>query len=379
MRVACSQEQLQRALGRVGRAVSTRSTLNVLGNVLLATEQGRLRIAATNLEIGVTTWIEADIETEGKITIEARLLTEFVNSLEAGAVSLETDDVRTAMTVKSGRVKATINGITPEDFPELPSLSDGGFTFDVDAQGLRETINLVEFSAATDETRPVLAGVMMRLQDDVMTLASADGFRMAVAERTLDAPVKERQELIIPARSLRELSRLIGDVTETIQLAITPNRSQILARVEDTEWVSRLIDGTFPDVKQIVPKSFQTRVEIGRDSLMSAVRRAGYFARENNDVVFLNIQPGEDNLTPGSVEISAVAAERGNSESVVDASITGNEVRVAFNSHYVNDVLNVLRSGQVTVGLNGTNTAGVIRPAGSESSSHVIMPMVIGA
>ncbi len=378
MRVSCLQEQLQRALSRVGRAVATRTALPVLSNVLLSTDNGRLRIAATNLEIGVTTWIDADIEEEGRITIDARLLGEFVNTLPAGTVTLTTDDVRLSLTVQSGRDKASINGIDAEDFPVIPSVSDEGFHVDIDAQLLRESIGLVEFSAASDESRPVLAGVMTRLDGDKMSLAAADGFRMAIVEHTLDQPVPERQDLIIPARSYRELARIIGDADGTIRLAVTPNRSQVLARVGDTEWVSRLIDGTFPDVKQIVPKDLATRVDIGRESLLNAVRRASYFARENNDVVFLTVQPGEDDLAPGNVEVSANAADRGNSQSFVDASVTGNEIRVAFNSHYLTDVLSVLRTGQVMLGINGANAAGIVRGSSNEDCTHVIMPMVIG-
>lgn len=378
MRVACLQENLQRALNRVSRAVASRTALPVLSNVLLATDDGRLRIAATNLDIGVTTWIDADIEAEGRITIDARLLGEFVNTLPAGAISLASDDVRVSLTVQSGRDKASINGIDAEDFPVIPSIGGDGFTVSIDPQILRDSISLVEFAAATDDSRPVLAGVQAKFDGDMLTLAAADGFRMAVSEHKLDATVSEKQELIIPARSLRELARIIGDHTDPVQMAVTPNRSQVLARVDDTEWVSRLIDGTFPDVKQIVPKEFGTRVDIGRETLLNAVRRAGYFARDNNDVVFLTVQPGEDDLTPGNVEVSANAAERGNSQSFVDASVTGTEIRVAFNGKYLSDVLSVLRHGQVMLGLNGSNHAGIVRPSGSDDYTHVIMPMVIG-
>jgi len=378
VRVACLQENLQRALNRVSRAVASRTALPVLSNVLIATDSGRLRVAATNLDIGVTTWIEADIEQEGRITIDARLLGEFVNTLPAGAISLTSDDVRMSLTVQSGRDKASINGIDAEDFPVIPSIGDDGFSVDIDPQTLREAISLVEFAAATDDSRPVLAGVLTRFGGDMLTLASADGFRMAVYEHRLDHAVGEKQELIVPARSLRELARIIGDHTDPIRMAVTPNRSQVLARIDDTEWVSRLIDGTFPDVKQIVPKEFATRVDIGRETLLNAVRRAGYFARDNNDVVFLTVQPGEDELSPGSVEVSGNAAERGNSQSFVDASVSGSEIRVAFNGKYLLDVLAVLKHGQVMFGLNGANHAGIVRPSGAEDYTHVIMPMVIG-
>lgn len=378
MRVSCLQENLQRALGRVGRAVASRTSLPVLSNVLISTDAGRLRIAATNLEIGVTTWIDADIQEEGRITIDARLLGEFVNTLPAGSVELQLDPARLSLSVRAGRDEASINGIDAEDFPVIPSVTDEGFGVEVDAQRLREMISLVEFAAASDDSRPVLAGVLTRFEGSSVTLASADGFRMAVTEGELASPVAERTDLIVPARSYRELARIIGDIDGTIRLAVTPNRSQIMARVEDTEWVSRLIDGTFPDVRQIVPREFATRVDLSRDVLLNAVRRASFFARDNNDVIRLVVTPGEDDLTPGNVEVSANAAERGNSHSFVDASVSGGEVQVAFNSRYLADVLSVLKHGQVMLGLNGSTQAGIIRPSGTDSYTHVIMPMVIG-
>ena len=378
MKVSCLQENLQRALGRVSRAVATRTTLPVLSNVWMGTEDGRLKIAATNMEIGVTTWVDASVSEDGQITVDARLLSEFVNTLPSGEVQLELDPNRLSLTVRAGRDKAAINGIDPEDFPVITTMKEGDFSVSIDAQTLRERISLVEFAAATDESRPVLAGVLTRFDGDAMMLSAADGFRMAVSEGSSGTTVDERLDVIVPAKSYRELARLIGDYDEEIALSVTANRSQILARFGDTEWVSQLIDGTFPDVKQIVPREFATRVDVGRDSLLNAVRRASYFARENNDVVRLSIHAGDDEMSPGSVEVTANAAERGNSESFVDASISGGEIQVAFNSRYLSDVLGVLKHGNIMIGLNGSNQAGVVRPSGGDSYSHVIMPMVIG-
>ena len=378
MRVSCLQENLQRALGRVSRAIATRTTLPVLSNVLIETEGDHLRIAATNLEIGVTTRIEASIETPGRITVDARLLGEFVNTLPSGEIQLSVDPARLSLSVQSGRDKAAINGIDAEDFPVIASIGEEHRVIQIEAQQLREIVSLVEFAAATDDSRPVLAGVFTRFEGNNVLLSAADGFRMAVNEATIDASIEERIEVIVPARSYRELARLIGDLDEPVSLAITANRSQILARLGDTEWVSRLIEGTFPDVKQIVPKEFTTRLDVSREQLLQAVRRAGYFARDNNDVVRFVVQPDEDGSAPGSLEVSANAAERGNSQSYVDASITGPELQVAFNSRYLVDVLGVLKQQQVTLGFNGSSQAGIIRPAGTQTYTHVIMPMVIG-
>jgi DNA polymerase-3 subunit beta len=379
VKVSCLQENLQRALGQVGRAVATKTTLPVLSNVLLSTNDGRLRIAATNLEIGITTWIGASIEEEGSVTVDARLLNEFVNTLPPGPVTLTVESPRFSLLVQSGRDKASINGIDPEDFPVIPRLDGDAYVATVDAQVLREMISQVEFAAATDESRPVLAGVLARFEQGTLTLAAADGFRLAVRHGELSEPVSERLDVIVPARAIRELARIIGDQTEPMRLAITPNKSQLLLRVGETEFLSRLIDGTFPDFQQIVPREFGTRLELGRDAFLNAVRRASYFARDNNDVVRLAVHAGEEEFMPGNVEISANAAERGNSQSFVDASVSGPETEIAFNARYLSDVLNVLKNGQVVVGMNGSNQAGVVRSTVADDYTHVIMPMVIGA
>ena len=185
--------------------------------------------------------------------------------------------------------------------------------------------------------------------------------------------------MIVPARAYRELARIIGDSTEPLTLTVTPNQSQLLVRVGSTEFLSRLIEGTFPDVRQIIPREFGTRVEVGRETLVNAVRRASYFARDNNDVIRVIVRPGDDDMNPGTLEITATAAERGNSQSFVDASVVGPELQIAFNARYLQDVLGVIRQGQVMLGMNGNNQAGVVRPTGSEDYTHVIMPMVIGA
>ena len=381
LKVACQQDQLQRALGQVSRAVASKTALPVLANILLSTEEGRLRIAATNLEIGITTWISAAVEAEGRITVDARLLAEFVNTLPNAPVELTVEPNRTVLIVRSGRDKAGINGIDAEDFPVIPSLEGetDATTVSVDPQQLRDMIAHVEFAAATDDSRPVLAGVLTRFEENQLTLATCDGFRLAIRKGQLSDPVTERLETIVPARAMREMARLIGDSTEPVQLAITQSRNQLLARIGETEFLSRLIEGMFPDVMQIVPRETATRVDVGREAFVNAVRRASYFARDNNDVVRLQVNPGDDELMPGTIEVSATAAERGNSQSFVDAAITGVKDQVAFNSRYLTDVLAVVRHGDIMLGLNGPNQAGMVRYADAQPEdayTYVIMPMV---
>ena len=378
MKISCLQEHLQRALAQVSRAVATKSALPVLGNVLLSAEQGRLKIAATDLNIGISTWIPAAIEAEGRITVDARLLSEFVNTLPNEPVELAANHGRALLAVRCGRNVAAINGIDADDFPVMPTIHGEAVSFEIDAAVLKGMIDQVEFAAAADDSRPVLAGVLMRVEGDAITLATADGFRLAVRDGRLTASGPDRFDAIVPAKAMRELGRIAGDRTEPVHLSITPTQSQLLARVGETEFLSTLIEGNFPDFRQIVPREFTLRVEVDRDQLMSGVRRASYFARENNDIIKLVIRPGDDQDL-GSVEVTATAAERGNSQSVIDASVSGAELQVAFNAKYLTDVLGVMKPGKVAIGLNGPNQAGVFKPAGDEGSAHVIMPMVIGA
>ena len=379
MDVSSPQDVLQRALAQVGRAVATRTTFPILSNVLIDAEGDTVRLAATNQEIGITTWIPAQVNEPGRVTVDARLLSEFVNTLPHEPVQLTTDAGRFVLKVRGLGADAEINGIDAEEFPVFPRLEDGAFSATVDPQVLREMIGLVEFAAASDDSRPVLAGVLIRFEDDRVTMAAADGFRLAVREGELTAPAPERLDVIVPARALRELARIIADQTEPIELKVTPNRGQLIVQTSDTEFYSRLIDGTFPDFRQIVPRDFATRLEFARDDFLAAVRRASFFARDNNDVVRINARAGEDELAPGHVEVSANAAERGSSQSDVSASVLGPEGQIAFNSRYLVDVLNVLRSSRVMLGMNGANQAGVVRPLDAESYTYVIMPMVIGA
>jgi DNA polymerase III subunit beta len=381
--LTCEQEQFQRALALVSRAVAAKTSLPVLSNVLLATDGDTLRIAATNLEIGITTSVEAQVSAPGQVTIDARLLQEFVNTLPAGNVRLTAQPGKFNLNVQSGEgkraTKADINGMDPDDFPVLQADTGDGFSAVVDPAVLREMISQVEFAAAADDSRPVLAGVLARFEDDRLTLASADGFRLAVRSGALAEPAPDRLDAIVPAKAMRELARIIGDATDPIRLAMTPNRSQLVIKVDGTVFLSRLIEGTFPDYRAIVPRDFSTTVTVGRDALLTAVRRAGYFARDNNDVIRVTVAGADEDGDLGSVEVSANAAERGSSQSFVDAGVSGPGTQIAFNARYLTDVLGVLKGGQVMLGLNGANQAGVVRPTDGGDYDHVIMPMVIGA
>ena len=379
MDVSAPQDLLQRSLSQVSRAVATKTTYPVLSNVLIEAVDDMLKLAATNQEIGISTSIPAQVTEPGSMTVDARLLSEFVNTLPSEPVRLSNELGRLVLKVQGMGADAEINGIDADEFPLMPQPEAGAYAATVDPQVLREMIGLVEFAAASDDSRPVLAGVLLRFDENRVTMASADGFRLAVREGELPNPVSERMDIIVPARAMRELSRILGDRTEPVELTVTPNRGQLVVSTGDTIFSSRLIDGTFPDFRQIIPREFATEIELSREEFLTAVRRAGFFARDNNDVIRIGARVSADELAPGLVQVSATAAERGSSQSEMTAAVNGPEGQIAFNSRYLVDVLSVLKTGRVVLGMNGSNQAGVLRPLETTDYTYVIMPMVIGA
>lgn len=375
MNISCLQQNLQRGLTHVARAVATKSTLPVLDNILLATDRGQLKLAATNLEVAVTCWIGCQIEEEGALTVPARLLTDFIGSLPNDKVSLQVDPRSQALLVRCARAKATIKGIDAEDFPIIPSVDGQQPTARIDPELLREMIGQVAFAAATDDSRPVLAGVHLRLESSRLTLAAADGFRLAVRSGELASPASEEVSIIVPARAMAELSRTVTDQTEPVEMTVTANRNQVLFRCGNIDFVSRLIDGSFPDYGMIIPKEYATRTVVDTQELLSATKRASYFARDNAGIVRLRLAPGASDLEPGSLTISADAAERGDNASELDATIDGTEGRIAFNVRYLSDVLAVIKAGKVALETQTPSSPGVLRPVGEQDYTHVIMPM----
>ena len=375
MKLSCLQENLNRGLGIVGRAVATRSTLPITQNILLATEQSRLKLAATNLEMATTCWIGSKVEQDGAITIPARLLIDFVNSLPNDLIEITLPTNSHTLELKSGRFQAHINGIDAEDFPPIPEVSDG-MTTNIEADALREGITQVVFAAATEESRPVLTGINAEFEGEQLDLAAADGFRLAVHKMTLASPVDQKTTVIIPARSLNELNRLLGDQEEPVEIIINQQKSQILFRLKNAELVSQLIQGSFPNYSQVIPQSYSTRAVVDINEFLRVTKMSSIFARDASGIVRLVITPGAE-LTPGKITVSAQAEEIGGNVSEIDALADGEEAKIAFNVKYLSDVLSVLHQAQVALEVTTPSSPGVIRPIGVDNYVHVIMPMFV--
>ena len=375
MKLSCLQENLNKGLNVVGRAVATRSTLPITNNVLLATDHSRLKLVATNLEMAISCWIGAKVEEEGAITVPARLLTEFISSLPSEKVDITLSPQTKTLGLKCARFEARISGVDAKDFPPIPKV-DGGIATKVEVDALRQGINQVVFAAATEESRPVLTGVDAKFEGNLLTLAAADGFRLAVYKLPIVDPVSQATELIIPARTLAELNRLMAEQEEAVEITANPSKGQALFRLKNTELVSQLVQGTFPNYAQLVPQSYTTRAVVSVSDFLRATKTASIFARDGSGIVRLMVAPGGE-LTPGKVIVSARSEEVGDDVGEIDAIVEGAEAKIAFNGKYLTDVLSVLREAQVAVETTSPSSPGVIRPVGVDNYIHVVMPMFV--
>lgn len=376
MKVSVLQENLAHGLNVVSRAVSPRSTLPVLANVLIASDEGRLRLSATNLELGITCWIGAKIGEEGSTTVPARTFSDLINTLPDGQVDMDLAVRTQTLHVRSGASNTDIKCIDSQEFPPMPVPDlDGGVVFNV--TDLREMIRQVVFAASTDEARPVLTGVLITVEDSKVTMAAADGFRLSVREAVISDTAHQTVRAIVPARALHELARIIGDGDERVTMVLPPSRGQVIFRTQNVELTSQLIEGNFPDFQQIIPTMHNTRTILSTAAFLKACKQAEIFARDGSHIAQLQVAPG-DELQPGTVEISAQSEETGSSEAVVDATIEGQPITIAFNVRYLREVLDVVGTPNVALETTAAAAPGVIRPMGDDGFLHVIMPMHLG-
>jgi len=376
MKLTCLQENLSRGLNVVGRAVAVRTTLPITNNVLLATDNSRLRLTATNLEMATSCWIGAKVEEEGATTVPARLISEFVASLPNENIEVSLSPRTNTLELKCARFEARISGVDAADFPPIPKV-EPVISAKVGVEALQRGISQVVFAAATEESRPVLTGVDAEFEDKSLTLAAADGFRLAVHKLPLASQVSQKAKVIIPARTLAEINRLMADHEEEVEMTVDPNKSQALFRLKNIELVSQMVQGNFPNYAQLIPQSYTTKAVVDTAAFLRATKTASIFARDGSGIVRLLINPGSGELSPGKMTITARSEEIGDDVGEIDAVIEGPEAKIAFNGKYLSDVLSVLREPQVSLEVTNPSSPGVIRPVGVDNYTHVVMPMFV--
>jgi DNA polymerase-3 subunit beta len=367
VKLSVMQENLARGLSVVSRAVSSRSTLPVRANVRLRTEDAGLKLTATNLEIGITYWVPGKIETDGATTVPARLLTDLVGSLPGSErVDLELQGADT-LHLRCGRFATHVKGIDADEFPTIQTAGERPTTR-ISQKVMKHALEEVIFAAASDEARPILTGVLARFEGSKLTLAAADNYRIAV--RTIDIldPV-EAASVVIPARALAELARILTDTDDPVELVLAQARNQVLFHLEGVDLVSRLIDGQFPNYQTVLPATHATRAELDREELLRAVRPAALIASSSANIVKLQVG-GDD----GGVVVTATA-DVGDYTGDVEATIEGDATTIAFNARYLNDVLGNVQADRFALELNGPLSPGVFRPVGDDGYVHVVMPV----
>ena len=375
MKLSCMQENLAKGLSIVSRAVAARSTLPVLGNILLATDNGRLRLSATNLELSITCWIGAKIEEDGSTTVPAKTLVDLVNTLPQDKVEMSLVVRTQTVNLSCGRIHANLKGIDAQEFP-IVALANLDAAIQLNVEDLQEMIDHVIFAVATDDARPLLTGVLVKIDGGEVILAASDGFRLALRTAHLSTPAGGPITAIIPGRALAELRRAIAAETP-VYMSLPEGRGQVIFHHDNVELVSQLIEGSFPEYSNIIPKRYTTRTVMPTAEFLKSCKTSDIFAREAAHTARLKIKPGDD-LTPGHVTISASSAETGDNVAELDASVEGAPIEIAFNVKYLVDVLNVIDTPNVALETNAPSNPGVIKPVGRDDYLCVVMPMHIG-
>ena len=372
MKLSCIQSNLRKGLATVSRAVATRSPIPETQNVLIATDNGRLKLTATNLEVAITTWIGAQIEEEGSVTIPARMLSDFINSLPDKKVDIETVANPIGLKIHCANFDAQMNGIDPENYPPIPNISDGP-KISISSSDFKSSLSRVRFAVATDESRPALTGVKVDVKGNEFTLASADGFRLAIETGNCESSVEEDVSVIVPGRTMNEIFSLLGTDSGMLDMTVTEQKSQALFKFGDVEVVTQLIQGNFPDYERLIPGEKGTICRVNREEILQATNAASVFARDGSGI----IRMVSDDTDEGSIRIMSQAEELGSNESRVNASIEGEETRIAFNSKFLNEILSVLDGDEVEIETMSPSSPGVFRSAANSGYLHIIMPMFV--
>lgn len=362
MNVITTQQHLAKALSAVSRFVNPRGTLSVLGNVLMETKDGRLRISATNLELGIDYFIGAKIDKEGSLTVPARLLSDYVNNLTEEKVELSASD--NLLHIKSTGTQSSINTIDAAEFPLIPEVKEGK-SVTISSSGIKDIISKVGFAASVDETRPILSGVLFHFQDPILKVAATDSYRLAELTMQFEKTAPEELKVVVPARALAELGRVISDEEVTIRTA----ENQVQFETENLRLISRLLEGEYPAYQQIIPEKLDTKAIIGRDDFMNKVRITSLFSQESGSAIKLNFTP------PGKVEIAAQTAQVGDSKASLSATVEGPENAVTFNARYLLDCLSAISDGKVIVETSGKLNPCLVRGENDTQYRYVIMPL----
>jgi len=364
MELIVTQEKLNKALAAVSRIASTKTQLPILSNILLRTDGNRLLVAATNLEIAITQYIGAKIIKPGSITIPARLMSEFISSLPKESVELKV--VNDNLHIKSGSYNSIINGFIADDFPELPTINEASsIQYTINIEDFKQAVSQTIITTSNDSTRPVLTGVYWHSHEGQLYLASTDGYRLS--ERKL-VETKSEVSAIIPTQTLQEVLRNITEESEQIDILF--DETQVRFRINDLEIISRLIDGNFPDYRQLLPKSLETLIKLNKADFVRITKIAGLFARESGGSVTLTADKAKKTLS-----IHSIASQMGENTSETSAEVS-EDGQITLNSRYLSEALSVIDGDEVEFGFSGKIAPCLLKSTKENTNYyHIIMPL----
>lgn len=363
MKFSSLQQDLLPPLQAVSRSVGVRSTLPVLDNILLAIEGNKLKIAATNLEIGVIKYIPVEVEAAGEITVPAKIMVELISSL--GQSKIELDSQGDILSINSGKFKAQINGVPASEFPAIPLSEGKGISF---PKEIFLSCGQILYAAAVDEGRPVLTGILTETKDGKLDFVATDGFRLAHCQVGLSKEHAQFKSLI-PRKTFEEVLRVLSEEeVSDVNISTSQNQNQIIFSVGPTLISSRLIEGTFPSWQKIIPEKLITRALIDKEEFLKAIKLAAIFAKNEANILVLNTKKGRLVLT-------SQAKELGSQENEVEGEVEGEDLQIAFNAKFLLDAVLAVPSSQLSMEFSGPLSACLIKPIGVDGLEHIIMPV----
>lgn len=366
MRVVCKKENLNSGLTICSRIIGSGNTLPVLNNILLKTDEGRIKISSTNLELAVNTWVGGRVEEEGDITVPARLVNDYVNNVPTDQLTISSKDQTLFLTSK--KANSHIKGISSEEFPLIPQITEKVFT-KTKTEELARGIKEVVFAASFSETQPEISGILFSFEGKTLTLSATDRYRLAEAKLGLLETVVEERQIIVPARSVSELGRIIAGAGESEVVEIYLSEGQAMFHTPNTELITRLIEGQYPDYQQIIPKDFTTEAEIDKSKFTQALKTVSLFASENNNIE-VEVVPQSKTLV-----VKSQSAQTGDSEVTLEASVMGQKNTIIFNHRYLLECLNNLSEESVILKLIDPSSPAALVPRGRDNYIYIVMPI----
>jgi DNA polymerase III subunit beta len=368
VKVSCERQALLSELQVVARAAATRGAIQALSGVRLATTDSGLELAATDTEIALRSSLEANVEQPGVVLLPARLLVDILRALEGETVLLEQRPEQGGVTVSSERATFSLRTLLADDFPRLPESPDGAGV-ELPARAVAATIERVAKAASRDETRPVLTGILVSVDDQGLRMVATDSYRLSVKETPLDEADQQPFEANVPARALQELSRVASE-TDAETIAIAAHDNQVVFGVERMTLSSRLIDGQFPNYRQLVPETYEHELRVSRDELLSVVRRISILAQRT--------APLRMRFERGQVTISAQTPDVGEASESVPVNYEGEALEIGFNPQFLQDGLDSVHSDELVIKLISPLRPGLLEAAGDDGQGtflYLIMPV----